>query len=79
VFRGQQPGHKQLKKHIIEIFTAERLATLLVTVVGAVVGAYAAKGMSPTQWAGAVVAVLASIAVAVIVHRWPAKSRAPAR
>jgi preprotein translocase subunit SecF len=68
-----------LKKQIIEIFTAERLATLLVTIVGAVVGAYAAKGMSPVQWAGAVIAVLSAIAVAVIVHRWPAKSRASAR
>lgn len=72
-----------MKKLIVEIFTAERLATLLVTVVGAVVGAYAAKGMSPMQWAGAVVAVVSAIAVAVIVHRWPAeksrKSRAPAR
>lgn len=72
-----------MKKRIIEIFSAERLATLLVTIVGAVVGAYAAKGMSPMQWAGAVIAVLSAIAVAVIVHRWPVdkdrKSRASAR
>ncbi len=61
------------------IFTAQRLATLLVTLVGAVVGAYAAEGMSPVQWAGAAAAVLGAVGVAVVVHRWPAKARVRVR
>jgi hypothetical protein len=64
---------------LVDIFTAQRLATLLVTIVGAVVGAYAARGMSPVQWAGAAAAVLGAVAVAVIVHRWPAKARVRVR
>jgi hypothetical protein len=68
-----------LLEKLAEIFTAQRLATLLVTIVGAVTGAYAARGMSPVQWAGAAAAVFGSLAVAVIVHRWPAKARVRAR
>jgi hypothetical protein len=68
-----------LLKTLLAFFTAQRLAALLVTIVGSVAGAYAAQGMSPLQWVGAATAVLASIAIAVIVHRWPAKARVRAR
>ena len=57
---------------------AQRLAAILVTVVSTLVGAFAAEGMSRVQWIGGIVAITASIAVAVIVHRWPAKAAAKA-
>jgi len=50
----------------------------LVFVSAAIVGHEAAMGMSTTQWAGAVVSVLGSITVAVMVHVWPPKAKAPA-
>ena len=50
----------------------------LVFVSAAVVGHEAAQGMTQTQWLGAVAAVLGSISVAVMVHVWPAKSKADA-
>ena len=59
--------------------TSQRLAAILVTVISTLVGAFAAQGMSLVQWIGGIVAVMASIAVAVIVHRWPAKARVKAR
>jgi hypothetical protein len=68
-----------LLKQLAEIFTAQRLAAMLVMAVGSVMGAYASHGMSPVQWAGAATAVLSSLAVAVIVHKWPGKSRVAAR
>jgi hypothetical protein len=54
--------------------TPQRLAAILVTVVSTLVGAFAAQGMSMVQWIGGIVAVVASVAVAVIVHTWPAKA-----
>lgn len=59
--------------------TPQRLAAVLVTVISTLVGAFAAQGMSMVQWIGGIVAVMASIAVAVIVHRWPAKARVKVR
>jgi hypothetical protein len=67
-----------LLKQLAEIFTAQRLAAMLVFTVGSVMGAFASHGLTPVQWAGAATAMLSAIAVAVIVHRWPAKARAPA-
>jgi hypothetical protein len=58
--------------------TPQRLAAILVTVVSTLVGAFAAQGMSIVQWIGGIVAVLAAVAVAVIVHTWPAKAPAKA-
>jgi hypothetical protein len=58
--------------------TSQRLAAILVTIVSTLVGAFAAQGMSKVQWIGGVIAVVASVAVAVIVHRWPAKARVKA-
>lgn len=58
--------------------TSQRLAAILVTVVSTLVGAFAAQGMSKVQWIGGIIAVTASIAVAVIVHRWPDKVRVKA-
>lgn len=59
--------------------TSQRLAAILVTIVSTLVGAFAAGGMTKVQWMGGILAVTASIAVAVIVHRWPAKARVKAR
>ncbi|MBC6981505.1 hypothetical protein [Caulobacter sp. 17J80-11] len=64
---------------IIGVCTAERLSALLVYVVGAIVGSYAAKGMSPVQWGGSAMAVIGAILVAVIVRTWPAKKAETAK
>jgi len=50
----------------------------LVLLSGALAGHYAAVGMNPVQWAGAVTAVLGSVSVAVAVSVWPTKARAKA-
>ena len=47
----------------------------LVIISGGLAGHYAAAGMSPIQWAGAVVAVLGSVTVAVAVRVWPMKAQ----
>ncbi len=59
------------KKDIVEYGSAG-----LVLLSGAMAGHYAAVGMSVVQWAGAVVAVLGSVTVAVAVRVWPAKAKA---
>ncbi|HEX3700343.1 MAG TPA: hypothetical protein VHV27_06685 [Phenylobacterium sp.] len=53
----------------------------MVFVSGGMAGHYASLGMSPMQWAGAVVAVLASVTVAVAVRVWqtPVKAKSNAR
>ena len=43
----------------------------MVFISGGMAGHYASLGMSPVQWVGAVVAVLASVTVAVAVRIWP--------
>jgi len=58
---------------------AECGSTALVFFTAAVVGHEAAVGMNVTQWTGAVVSVMGSITLAMIVHCWPAKSKAPQR
>lgn len=63
---------------ILNVLTAERLSAVLVYVVGSIVGAYAARGLSPLQWGGAAVAVIGSILIAVIVRTWPVKAAAGA-
>ncbi|HEY0053107.1 MAG TPA: hypothetical protein VGB49_06815 [Caulobacteraceae bacterium] len=63
---------------IIAFLTAERLSAALVYACGSVLGAHAAQGMTPAQWAAGVFAVAASIAVAVMVRCWPAKAAARA-
>jgi hypothetical protein len=50
----------------------------LVFLSGAMTGHYAAVGMEPVQWAGAVAAVLGSVTVAVAVRVWPAPAKAKA-
>jgi hypothetical protein len=52
--------------------SAEWASAFLVFGSGATAGHYASLGMTPTQWAGAVAAVLGSVAVAVMVRVWPA-------
>lgn len=52
--------------------SAEWASAFLVFGSGAAAGHYASLGMSSAQWAGAVAAVLGSIAVAVMVRVWPA-------
>ena len=49
------------------------LSASLVIICGALAGHYAALGMAPVQWAGAVAAVLGSVALAVAVRVWPMK------
>jgi hypothetical protein len=50
----------------------------LVVICGGLAGHYAAMGMTPVQWAGAVTAVLGSVTVAVAVRVWtPANAKAP--
>lgn len=49
-----------------------------VMISGGLAGHYAAQGMTPVQWAGAVCAVLGSVTVAVAVRIWPAPAKAAA-
>jgi hypothetical protein len=53
----------------------------MVFVSGGLAGHYASLGMSPVQWVGAAVAVLASVTVAVTVRVWqaPVKAKSNAR
>jgi drug/metabolite transporter (DMT)-like permease len=46
-------------------------SALLVVGVGALAGRYAAQGMTPQQWMGAVLAVLAAVSLAVGARVWP--------
>lgn len=57
------------KKDLIEWGSA-----CLVFLSGAMTGHYAAIGMNPVQWAGALAAILGSVTVAVAVRVWPSKS-----
>ncbi len=54
-------------------------SALLVVVCGALAGHYASLGMSPVQMAGAAVAVLGSVTVAVAVRVWPVPAKVEAR
>jgi hypothetical protein len=58
---------------------AKWAAACLVILCGGLAGHYAALGMTPVQWAGALCSVLGSVTVAVALHVWPApqKARAP--
>lgn len=60
-------------KTVLSWFNAERLSAGLVYAVGGTVGAYAAPDMvmSPTQWAGAALAISGSVLIAVMVRVWP--------
>jgi hypothetical protein len=59
---------------------AARGATLaLIVVVAGLVGQYAARGMSPRQWAFGIAAIAGSIALAMIVRCWPETSQAQVR
>jgi hypothetical protein len=48
----------------------------LVLLSGSSAGHFAAIGMTPVQWAGAVTAVLGSVTVAVAVRAWPTPAKA---
>lgn len=61
------------KKELVEWSTAG-----LVLLSGATAGHFAAMGMTPVQWAGAAMAVLGSVTVAVAVRVWPAPQKAEA-
>jgi len=64
----RQPGapHVFTKKEIIDWASAS-----LVIISGGLAGHYAANGMTAVQWAGAAVAVLGSVTIAVAVRVWP--------
>ncbi len=49
-------------------------AASLVIMSGGLAGHYAAAGMTPVQWAGALVAVLGSVTLAVSLRVWPIKA-----
>ena len=59
------------KKELVEWSTAG-----LVLLSGATAGHFAAVGMNTVQWAGAAMAVLGSVTVAVAVRVWPAPRKA---
>jgi hypothetical protein len=58
-------------KLLFSSWGAEWGSAALVFVVSAFVGRFAAEGMNTLQWAGALVAVLGSITVAVAIRVWP--------
>lgn len=58
--------------------SAEWASAALVFGCGAAVGHHASLGMNPTQWTGAALAVIGSVAVAVMVRVWPAPVRVEA-
>jgi hypothetical protein len=62
-------------KGLISQVGAERASAALVFFSGLSAGHFAQQGMSQLQWAGAVVAVLGSVTVAVAVRVWPAPDR----
>ena len=55
---------------------AKWAAAALVVLCGGMAGHYAALGMTPLQWAGALSAVLGSVSLAVALHVWPATAKA---
>lgn len=55
---------------------SEYASCAAVILVSTLVGAYAAQGMTPTQWLGGLAAVGGAIAWAVIVRAWPATPKA---
>ena len=66
-------------KWILTAGLAEYGSAALVFVTAAIVGHEAAVGMNQSQWLAASVSILGSISVAVMVHMWPAKSKAVVR
>lgn len=63
-------------KLIASAETLEWATAALVFVISMFIGAYAAQGMNAVQWAGAAVAVLGSVTLAVLVRVWPAQAQA---
>jgi hypothetical protein len=61
----RKPLRMITSKELIDWATAS-----LVVISGALAGHYAAVGMTPVQWAGAVASVLGSVTVAVAVRVW---------
>ena len=57
---------------------AEWASAMLVFASGGMAGHYASLGMTPLQWAGAAVAVMGSVTVAVVVRIWPTPEKAQA-
>jgi general stress protein CsbA len=55
---------------------SEYASCAAVILVSTLVGAYAAQGMTSTQWLGGLAAVGGAIAWAVIVRAWPATPKA---
>jgi hypothetical protein len=51
-------------------------SAMMVFVCGGLAGHFAAVGMTPVQWAGAVTAVLGSVTVAVALRVWQAPAKA---
>jgi len=64
-----------MPESISKQLVAEWASAGLVLLSGATAGHFAATGMNLVQWAGAAVAVLGSITVAVAVRVWPAPQK----
>jgi lipopolysaccharide export LptBFGC system permease protein LptF len=62
----------------LKFLTPERLSAAFVYIVGSIVGAYAAQGLSPLQWVWAAVSILGAVSIAVMVRMWPVKAKAKA-
>jgi hypothetical protein len=80
--RGHSPAHLIGTPAMITAKELRDGATVsLVIISGGLAGHYAAIGMTPVQWAGAVAAVLGSVTLAVAVRVWPLpqKAKAPQR
>lgn len=56
---------------MLKFFDANILTAALVIVVSGLLGQYAAHGISLSQWAFGLLAVVGSILLAVIVRTWP--------
>jgi hypothetical protein len=63
-------------KHVSLSLLNEYLSAFTVVIVGALLGARAAEGMSLEQWVGGISAMTGAIAWAVMVRAWPVKARA---
>lgn len=73
-FSGAQSSDQSefvMLKLLFSSWGAEWGSAALVFLVSAFVGRFAAEGMNSIQWAGALVAILGSITVAVAVRVWP--------
>jgi hypothetical protein len=66
-------------KRLRTLEAAQWASSIMVVLVSGLVGQFAAIGMNPMQWAGALLAMAGSIALAVMLRVWPAPAPIPNR